>query len=345
MFVDHYKVLELDHTANEQDVKQAYRRLVRLYHPDSGTSKNKEKDFHQIQEAYEILGDKDKREAYDSVRKKKTWNSSDETESQESPDTSEKSRDFKVKTHIVDQQNNSVSAESGIFSKVERKPGEQVASSSERSNSIIMRLKKAVLGADNDQNEGSEDSANSSATNTRMFHFTVDALESIRGTERKVVLEESSGQRAVMVKIPQFVTAETILEVKCPTTQDFPERIIRIKVNVEPHPFVEHNGTDIVVKVPLTVSEALRGTEVMVPTLDGSVKVRIPSRWDTRKKLRLKGRGRKNLTGGEETGDLFVQAFVTLPAKDSETLQNGVDAIDQSYEVDVRDELPLSLSK
>jgi DnaJ-class molecular chaperone len=176
----------------------------------------------------------------------------------------------------------------------------------------------------------------------RVFLLTVNALESISGTTRDVVVVTPAGERRVNVRIPSGINSGASFKVECPATEEFPEQVITIKVDLEDHPYVERKGLNIILTLPITIGEAISGSEIEIPTVKGSAKVRVPPGWSEGKKLRMKGLG---IDTGKSVGDLYIKPKIILPdAKASpEVIREISKAVDDLYLKNVRAKFPKKL--
>jgi curved DNA-binding protein len=111
-----------------------------------------------------------------------------------------------------------------------------------------------------------------------------------------------------------------------------------IETHVKPHPFFRREGLDLHLRLPVTISEALSGAAVDVPTPNGNVRLKIPARSQSGARLRLKERG---VPRGKERGDLYVELDVRLPDQDDARLAEAARAADASYSRPVREGIKL----
>jgi molecular chaperone DnaJ len=112
-----------------------------------------------------------------------------------------------------------------------------------------------------------------------------------------------------------------------------------LKIRTRPHRLLRRQGDDLHLKVPVTVAEAVAGSTIQVPTLHGSVKLKVPAGSQSGQKLRLKGKGAPRAGGGR--GDLFVELQVALPQKTSRKLKDLAKEIESLYPGDVRSDIRL----
>ncbi len=364
-----YDILEVKPDASQEDIKKAYRKLVRLYHPDSGNPPSKEKSFHQIQEAYEVLGDAKKRKKFDEKEGFSGWR-------KESLDAYQRAqaqaRDNHVRTEVIDEKqerswsNLQSEARDGdelsglnayrFGNQKKRKKAESFAASAKSeaqseprqnffqkaSSNLFNRIKDAIEPDEPSKANARKSNNNAPRRGIRSYRFTIDALESVQGTHREVILDEDNGPRVIRVKIPPNTPDGSSLKVNCPQTGVHPARTLKVKIEIEPHDFVEREGLDLTVKIPITLGEALRGAELEVPTMEGPIRIRIPEGWTDRKKLRVRGRGIVDDENSQK-GDLFVQTLTVAPDEINDAARRAADALDECYYRDVRASVPKSL--
>ena len=159
--------------------------------------------------------------------------------------------------------------------------------------------------------------------------MTIDFRDAILGTTMALTV---NGDR-INVRIPEGVGNGQ--KIRVPRKGQPP---INITVHVRPHPLFERRGDDIHIELPVTVGEATRGAEVDVPTIHGSVRMRIPPATQSGRTLRLTGKGVKKKSG--TAGDQYVRVLVHVP---SEAPADAVDAIEGAYRENPRSNLRTAL--
>src|SRR5262249_7064181 len=160
---------------------------------------------------------------------------------------------------------------------------------------------------------------------------------SIQGTKREVALNGPDGPVMLTVRIPPEVSDNELIEVRCPIPEIGSYENIRARIRITPHQFVERDGNDVIVKVPITISEALHGIEVEIPAIGTSARVKLPPCCGDGKRLRLKGQGLHNDRG---QGDLYVCPMIIPPMTVDDASKVAAKAIDRFYTGDVRRDLP-----
>ncbi|MEX0623643.1 DnaJ C-terminal domain-containing protein [Saccharospirillum sp.] len=283
-FKDYYKVLGVADKATQADIKQAYRKLARKYHPDVSKEKNAEARFKEVGEAYEVLSDAKKRAEYDQIKAlRSAGGGRHSTGSGAGMSDDEASRQF-----------------SDFFRSVfggEMAGGFRQARGNDLGGSFNHR------GQD-------------------MHHKLALFLEeAVTGVQRTLKLEmpavDAQGRfhhkpKTLNVKIPAGVVAGQRIRLAGqggPGHSGGAAGDLFLEIELAPHPLFAIDNRELLLTLPVALWEAALGTKVEVPTLTGPVNLTIPKGSVSGKKLRLKGRG----LGKNPTGDLIVTVQVTLP--------------------------------
>jgi curved DNA-binding protein len=289
-FKDYYKILGVSKQATADDIKKAYRRLARKYHPDINPSPEAEELFKDVNEAYEVLSDSAKRRQYDQFGQ--YYQQTGFRASGGSPFTSPfSSEDFGF---------------GGFNSNVD-------LSQFDDFQDFIDQLLGRVGGS------GSAKASRSSGfTQDREANYDAEASiqlsmsEAYEGGKRRLRVE---GGRILEVNIPPGVTPGKRIRLRGQGHSHPSGKAgdLYLKIEFKEHPFYRLDGSDLYCDLPVTPSEAILGTQVEVPTLSGSVKLRVPPGVIPGQKLRLSQRGFPK--GGGEFGDLLLQIKLVLPEK------------------------------
>lgn len=270
-YKDYYKVLGVARDAADQTIKQAYRRLARKHHPDVSKAKGSADRFKEINEAYEVLSDSEKRKRYDSLGS--DWQRY--AQAGTGPFQGFSVHDLGGFSDFFRTIFGDLGVRGGdVFTEFRgarrRGPGFQPARGEDAEAAVEVSLEDAFNGS--------------------RRTFTVDG----RRLEVKIPAGVDTGSR---VRVPGVGNGDLYLG-----------------VTVRPHPLFERKGDDLYLELPLTVAEAALGTEVRVPTLTGSVSMKIPPETSGGKTFRLPGYGMPHLKGGG-TGDQYVKIKVVLPSR------------------------------
>ncbi|MFW5840124.1 MAG: DnaJ C-terminal domain-containing protein [Planctomycetota bacterium] len=291
---DYYKTLGLQRGADARQIKSAYRRLARKYHPDVNKDPGGARRFQQATEAYDVLSDPHKRKLYDrygqaGIRSDAgSWSAPAQAEA--------------PKVSFKDIFGGAQSAFAGLgldelLNKLRRKGGD----SEQAKQKAHASRRKKDRGADAE------------------MHVELSLEESIRGTVRPIRIhrQEPDGrslEESLEVRIPPGVSEAGRVRVKGKGRPGKGEPgDLYIIVHVREHPYFQRQGRDLYVDLPLSLAEATLGASVDVPTLDGLVSMKVPPATASGRKLRLRGRGVPS-TNGQPAGDLFVRIQILPPA-------------------------------
>jgi len=323
-FKDYYQIFGLNRNADEKDIKKTYRRLARKYHPDLNPgNKEAEKRFKEINEAYEVLGDPEKRKRYDELGS--AWNSYGQK------DTEQFWRDYYNKYGsggAASNQTYSDNFETGDFSDFFRTFfGDLLGGARPRSHTTRFRTNMKDLFGSPPTQEGEKE--------PKFHDIEVSFAESVNGTRRNLQVEyeeicpQCGGsaqscptchgrgmlkrRKTVDVHIPPGIQDRGKLRV--PGVLGGEDLYLLVKV--QPHPFFKREKNQVLLDLPLTIYEALLGTEVEVPTLTGKVKMKIPPETQNGTTFRLRGFGFSDGKSGKK-GDQLVKIQIVIPTGLSE---------------------------
>jgi len=286
-FKDYYETLGLSRDASDADIKRAYRKLARKYHPDVSKEADCEAHFKDVQEAYEVLKDADKREAYNRLGP--NWRHGDPfTPPEHDPNFNYQTGNFGEGADFSDFFE-SIFGPRGTRQQT-RNEGFQMRGQ-DRSTRIRISLADSYQGA------------------TRTLTFAVPELDA-RGDVRQK-------PKSVNVTIPKGVTAGQRIRLAGQGGPGFnggPNGDLFLEIEFEPHAHFHAEGHDVYLQLPLTPWEAALGAKIVVPTLGGKVELSIPAGSQAGRKLRLAGRG----LPGRPGGDQYVVLTIFVPEAHSE---------------------------
>jgi curved DNA-binding protein len=169
----------------------------------------------------------------------------------------------------------------------------------------------------------------------------LDFLEAVHGGEKKITLSLAGGSENITVRIPRGVADGgriRLPEKGGPSPGGGPRGDLYATIRIRPHPVFQRDGRDVLVEVPITVSEAIRGAQIEVPTLDGRATVSVPPGTDSGRKLRLRGKGVPDPSGGP-AGDLYVLVQIRVPKQLDAAALAHVDALAEREAKDLREGL------
>ncbi|HZX35227.1 MAG TPA: J domain-containing protein [Thermodesulfobacteriota bacterium] len=276
---DYYGLLGVSKTATEEEIKKAYRSLAKKYHPDLHPGdKAAEAKFKDINEAYETLSDSGKRRTYDLGERVAFEGAPEGWPGGRGPFGG----GFE---HINFDE--SMGGIEDIFSEVfgaKRKRGPRKGKDIE-------------------------------------YTLDIDFMHAIKGTEVELTLRRTDTAEKVKVRIPPGVKDGSRVKVKAkgsPGADGGLAGDLYIVTHVRPHAYLKRIDDDIYVDVPVTVSEAVLGATIEVPTIEGFTKIKVPSGTQSGQKFRLKGKGAPSLAGGAK-GDGYVVLNIKMPTHVDET--------------------------
>jgi len=375
---DLYAVLGVSRTATDDDIKKAYRKLARKYHPDVNPGKKEaEERFKEVSFAHDILTDPEKRKLYDEFGE-------DGLQPGFNPDRARAYKQWGT---------------SGGFDFNER------TGSGGRSSFSFEDLFGDVFGSFSGKRQGS---SGGGPGEDLEYVLDLDLLDAVRGTSQTISIQrpvpcpvcrggggqkngahticpECGGQGQVRSGAGPLSIARTCarcggsgqlrsggcarcggsgritnperLVTRIPPGVDEGSRIrlagkgaarapggavgdLYLVVHIRPHAQLERKGRDLFLDVPVTVGEALSGATITVPTPSGEVKVKIPPGSQSGKKLRLKGKGVPDAKG-QQDGDFYVKLLIQIPADNSERARRAVDLLETCYDENPRKHLRL----
>jgi DnaJ-class molecular chaperone len=314
---DLYESLGVLRSATEDEIRKAYRKLARQFHPDLNPGdKSAEERFKEVAVAYEVLGDAAKRKNYDEFGEEALNPSFDAARAREWA----RSRRSRQRAGAARRQASPFGGAGGFD---------------------IDDLFGSLFGA-----RGGFGRATSIRGNDIESTMEIGLLDALRGT--KVTFRISGGGSAedastVTVSVPPGVADGDRIRLAGkgePGLGGAPPGDLLLRVKVAPHPTLAREGDDLVMTLPVTVPEAVAGATVSAPTLDGQVRVKVPRRSQTGRKLRLRGKGVKNRKT-EKAGDLILVLEVRAPDDGGTELDDAVKALESHSKRDVRAGLKL----
>jgi curved DNA-binding protein len=308
-YKDYYKTLGVDRNADDKEIKKAYRRLARQYHPDVNPGdKAAEARFKEINEANEVLSDPEKRRKYDALGQQyQSWQQ-----------TGGQSGGFDWSEWVGAQ-----ARDAGGAGRVEY--GDLFGSAG------FSDFFEAIFGG---VSAGARGAGRAPARGRDLEHEVEITLEDAFSGAQLVI--EING-RKLEVKIPAGVRTGSRVRVSgegLPGAGSGARGDLYLRIKVMPHPTFERRetksravgGDDLHCEVPIDLFTALLGGEARVPTLSGPVVLRIPAGTQTGRVFRLSGQGMPSLRGGapKERGALYAKARVLLPENLNEREQELV---------------------
>jgi curved DNA-binding protein len=303
-FRDYYQVLGVSRSASPDEIKKAYRKLARKFHPDVSKEEKAEERFKQVQEAYDVLLDPEKRKAYDQLGA--NWR-----EGQPFRPPPDWENVFRAR---------GAQGQRGPFG------GDDIEIDEEQFSDFFSSLFGGRMGgASGGSPFGRAGARQPRAGRDQRAQLEIDLEDAFRGATRTIELSQPElkggaqvdlRSRQVKVTIPAGVTDGQQLRLSgqgeaAPGTGRAGD--LYLEIRIRPHRLFQLDGRDVTVTLPIAPWEAALGATVTVPTLGGSVEMRIPAGAQSGQRLRLRGRG----LPGKTPGDQYALLKITVPPADS----------------------------
>ncbi|HDP88630.1 MAG TPA: J domain-containing protein [Thioalkalivibrio sp.] len=275
-YKDYYRILGVERGASADEIKKAYRKLARKYHPDVSKEADAEDRFKEVNEAYEVLKDTEKRRAYDQLGA--NW---------------KQGQDFRPPPDWDDMFGfGGTRATGGGFA------GNGF---SDFFDSLFGGGYRRTAGASGGmfRQKGADQRASIRVSIEDLYH----------GASKTIRL---AGGRTLKLSVPKGMTDGGQIRLAGqggPGVNGGPNGDLYLTLHVEPHPYYRLDGRDILLELPVAPWEAALGAAIKVPTPGGQVELRIPAGSQSGKKLRLKGRG----LPGTPPGDQYVVVQIVTP--------------------------------
>lgn len=281
-YKDYYKILGIDKNASNADIKKSYRRLAKKYHPDLNPNDQKAQEkFKEINEAYEVLGDEDKRKKYDA---------------------------FGSGYNFTDGQNFDPSQYGfGNFGN-----GYSYTYTTEGGEGFSDFFNMFFGGRDfgiSDLFGGGSARAGRSAPQSYESELNITLEEGYKGTTKTVSFRIGNENKSLSVKVPKGILPGKKIKIKGEKAGI--NGNVYLKVNFIPDKKLKLEGLDIYKEIDLLPWDAALGTKVVVETLEGKIKVSIPPNMNRDKKIRIPRKGYRDMKGNR--GDMYIQGNIVNP--------------------------------
>ncbi len=314
-YKDYYKILGVNKDASKDEIKKAYRRMARKYHPDvNPDDKDSAKKFNEISEAYEVLSNDENRKLYDQVGA--DWKQYKRAKEQGGAQGGPYSGDFNwnqwAQNHGTrGRRSGHTQTDNDIFS------GGDFSDFFEQvfGGSFGRGQQQRRTGADfrdNAYQKGTETGSNKGKDINAELEITLE--EAFKGVEKSVRVNKNQ----MKIKIPKGIGDGRKLKMK---GKGYPAQFggeggdLYIKVKIKPHEIFSRDGDDLYTTVETGLYQAVLGGVVKVPTMTGSVKIKIPPETQPGKVMRVAGYGMPSSKSGNKNGNLYATVQVTLPEK------------------------------
>lgn len=278
-YKDYYRILGVDKNSSSNDIKKAYRKLAKKYHPDLNPNDEKAQEkFKEINEAYEVLGDEEKRKKYD------TFGSNYSFTGGQNFDPSQYGYTY-------------TTGGDGDFSEFFN----MFFGGSTTGQSKGFNINDLFGGRSNTRGPASRQSYDSE------LNLTLE--EAYKGTKKDISLNIGGSSKKLSINVPKGIFPGKKLKVKGEKWGINGDIFFKIKLIDDGINSLE--GNDIITKVDIYPWEAALGTKMVVKTMDGKIKVNIPKGIEGGKKIRVPKKGFKDMKGN--MGDLYIQVNIVNP--------------------------------
>jgi curved DNA-binding protein len=296
-FKDYYEVLGVPRDASQDDIRRAYRKLAREYHPDLNQDSDAEERFKELGEANEVLSDPEKRERYDRLGSQ--WR-----ERERAPGGGNFEDFFDREGYGGDVR---FEFGDGAFSEFfDRLFGDGAG----------VRTSGPLRGMD------------------REALLELSLEDALAGGRRRLTVDNG---RSIDVNFPAGVREGQLIRLAgqgAPGRDGGPPGDLYLRVRLKPHPTFRRQGENLDVDLPVAPWEAALGATVPVPTLTGTARVKVPAGSSSGRRLRLRGRGLPKQGGGH--GDLHAIVKITVPKHLSEPERELFEKLAELSEFDPR---------
>ena len=308
-FKDYYQTLGVSKSASDKELKQAYRKLARKHHPDVNPGdKSAEAKFKEINEAYEVLGDPDKRRKYDELGA--NWRMYEQAQQQGGgwPGGSPFGGGGGAWTI------NMGGGPSGGYRTMSEEEMHEIFGDEDPFSDFF----KTFFGGGGPQREAQRGRARARSQKGRDIEHEVELTleEAYHGATRRVSIKQGGHARSVDVRIPPGVKDGSRVRAAGEGESGAnggASGDLYLRVKLKPHAVFERDGNDLRAKVAVPVTTAVLGGEANVPTITGSVRLKIPETTQNGQVFRLKGHGMPLLGKSGDRGDLYAAVEIQLP--------------------------------
>lgn len=325
---DYYDVLSVPRNTDQAQIKKAYRRLARKYHPDLNKNPNAAEKFKELQEAYQVLSDKDKRAAYDQFGQEGVGMGVEAASGRWTygPDGARVYYSSGTQPGGFDFQDENFRTGGGriqdIFEQLFSTAGHQ-------------RRKTRRPAASRGRNIEQE--------------ITLGFEQALWGTTLRLQIDRpgargSTYKQTIDVKIPPGVKDGSRIRIKGkgqPAAGGAAPGDLYIVVRIKPHQYFRRRDNDIYLDVPITVAEATLGAKITMPTIDGPTTVTIPPGTSGGQKLRLRNKGAPD-SKTKVRGDQYAVIRIVVPQSIDKHLESALRQLDQTGD-NPRKDLPWAI--
>ncbi|NLA33258.1 MAG: molecular chaperone DnaJ [Tenericutes bacterium] len=349
---DYYESLGINKTATSDEIKSSFRKLAKKYHPDVNKSPDAETKFKEIQEAYAVLSDENRRHQYDQYGHDAFTNSGGNNYG-----------DFDFSSFDFSDIFENIFGSNFGFSSSSSSSRRRATQGNDTLLKITLDFEEAAFGIKKDiiinlldtcgechghgghgentctecRGSGSISTEQRSLFGTFLTKTTCPKCEGTGKTYNKICSicngrKRIKKDKKINVSIPSGINNGDRLRLSGQGEAGLnggPNGNIYLEIKVLPHEFYERDNDDIYLEVPLTITEAILGTKKNIPTIYGIIKLTIPSGTNSGDKVRIKGKGINN-ESDYNLGDMYVIFNVKIPKKLSKEQKKIIDHLNKT---------------
>lgn len=288
-YKDYYEVLGVSKNTTSSDIKKAYKKLAKKYHPDLNPGdKSAEEKFKEINEAYEVLGDEEKRKKYDTFGQGYNF--------QNGADFDPSQFGFGNGGHQYYSTGNATDFSDFFNMFFGGHGGGSRASGFDLGSMFSNRKSKAVKGDDVES------------------EIEISLLEAYEGISKTISINVLGETRTISVKVPAGILPGKKIKIReqgVKGSKGGKNGDLLLKVKLQEEKDLKLDGIDLIKDLPLTPWEAALGCEVLVKGVKDKVRIKVPEKIQTDEKIKLKGFGYKDMNGNK--GDMYVRIKIVNP--------------------------------
>ncbi len=296
-YQDYYQILGVHRDASSADIKKSYRKLARQYHPDVSKDAAAEEKFKEVNEAYDVLKDDDKRQAYD--RFGSNWKQGHEFDPSGYASGGFSGGDF---SDFFESIFSGGFQQGSPFQQQKRKGADHYLK-------LDITLEEAYQGGPKTIQFSQKSGSGDRLVKAEMKKLKINIPRGV-----------ASGQKIRLGKQGQ------------PAPNGGEAGDLYLEMNILPHRYFKLDNQDVTLRLPVTPWEAASGASLKVPTLHGDVELKIKPGAQSGQKMRLKGKGMP----GRGTGDQFVEILIQTPPADNEKAQKFYSEMQKQFDFNPR---------
>lgn len=374
---DYYSILGVKKDASQAQIKKAYRKLARKWHPDINPgNKAAEQKFKDISTAYDVLGKQEKRKLYDEFGEEALHAGFDAEKARQYKQWSDFQRSGGRQGRTDFGRYHSYEDVFGDIFGFERRTGGfragMTAKGRDLQHEMSIDLGSALRGFETELSMQKMKPCAACKGNGIDPRSNLTTCPACDGSGRLAVAEgpmhftrpcptcqghgstgqacsqcggsgQVSGRDRIKVVIPQGVKEGFKVRVAGkgePGTNGGQPGDLYLVIRVKAHPFLRRDGDNLYMDVPITVREAMAGGSITVPTMEGNVNVKVPPKTQSGQNLKLKAKGAVN-PKTKQRGDLLLKLIVEVPQTDDQEILQAAEKMERHYQTDLRGHIKL----